>query len=201
MCGTIDPVSSIRWVLGSGIKTGYDSFVTPVPWFLFVHPSASPLLLSGYTPEFLVLGLLLQDFLAESFFSFARVFPHGSCRQFGSISCSLFLWHGSLVNMFLLLVSQGSRPAFLPTWLLFDVSQIHVRIDFPRCEVGYAKDSLTPSFLVTRFFSCLAALVSWFQLSSQGCAFGFCCLVSCTWGVWWNMREGVRSVVGLLRLS
>jgi hypothetical protein len=28
MCGTIDPGSCIRWVLGFGIKTGYDSSLT-----------------------------------------------------------------------------------------------------------------------------------------------------------------------------
>jgi hypothetical protein len=33
LCGTIDPGSCIRWVLGFGIKTGYDSPLWSNPWF------------------------------------------------------------------------------------------------------------------------------------------------------------------------
>jgi hypothetical protein len=45
MCGTIDPVSCIRWVLSFGMKTGYDSFFTQPPCQQRVQPT-----LCSYSP-------------------------------------------------------------------------------------------------------------------------------------------------------
>jgi hypothetical protein len=42
MCGTIDPGSCIRWVLGFGVKTGYDMRAV-ISWLFFKSSCASPL--------------------------------------------------------------------------------------------------------------------------------------------------------------